>query len=493
MDTSLDTKIREALQELDSLKSTDCLDDVVLGNYADNKVTDEERHQSEAHLHSCLYCLNRLNEMKELLYYQQHPVPVPDELVDRLQSLISLQKLQSEQVADAPVKSFGHRLRQLLAFPVTEWRYTAVGFAGAALAVLVCLSVLRPDNQPVPLPQLNPDAFVGITALGADGKVLHKAQGVVMDAKGYVASNLYSLYGASSVQVTKHDGKPLRVDKIWADENKNLAVMKLDIESLPAIPASNIKQLIGKSVYIVTDPAKANRGVTESIVSNLFQFPGRRSDQTVQYIQIANMTSHATGGALIDKQGKLVGLLITQDKNINMAAPIADVERLYKNGKAISLQELKQVTFSPEALDYYLKGVLARDSHQWQEAQLLLEKAVQLNPRLDGAYLELGYIFYRQRDYLNEARAYEAALAINPNNADALLSMAWNLDSRLKFSEAIAYYERAQLIEPDNPEIIFRLGLAFLAQGDKVQALTMATRLKELDPGNAELLRRLAR
>jgi hypothetical protein len=268
MDTSLDTKIREALQELDSLKSPDCLDDVVLGNYADNKVIDEERRWSEAHMHSCLYCLNRLNEMKELLYYQQHPVPVPDELVDRLQSLISLQKLQSEQVADeqeihAPVKSFSHRLRQPLAFPVTEWRYTAVGFAGADLAVLVCHSVLRPDNQPVPLPQLNPDAFVGITALGDDGKVLHKAQGVVMDAKGYVASNLYSLYGASSVQVTKHDGKPLRVDKIWADENKNLAVIKLDIESLPAIPASTIKQLIGKSVYIVTDPAKANRGVTE--------------------------------------------------------------------------------------------------------------------------------------------------------------------------------------------------------------------------------------
>ena len=52
MDTSLDTKIREALQELDSLKSPDCLDDVVLGNYADNKVNDEERHQSEAHLHT---------------------------------------------------------------------------------------------------------------------------------------------------------------------------------------------------------------------------------------------------------------------------------------------------------------------------------------------------------------------------------------------------------------------------------------------------------
>jgi len=96
MDNSLDTKIKEALQELDSLKSPDCLDDAAIGTYADNTVSDEERRQSEAHLQTCLYCLNRLNEMKELLHYQHHPVPVPDELMNRLQTLIPHQEQKSE-------------------------------------------------------------------------------------------------------------------------------------------------------------------------------------------------------------------------------------------------------------------------------------------------------------------------------------------------------------------------------------------------------------
>ena len=86
MDTSLDKTIREALHELDCLKSPDCLDDAAIGCYAENQVTDEERRQCEAHLHICLYCLDRLTDLQGLRYYQQHPVPVPDELLARLQS-----------------------------------------------------------------------------------------------------------------------------------------------------------------------------------------------------------------------------------------------------------------------------------------------------------------------------------------------------------------------------------------------------------------------
>ena len=118
---------------------------------------------------------------------------------------------------------------------------------------------------------------------------------------------------------------------------------------------------------------------------------------------------------------------------------------------------------------------------------------MRLNPRLDGAYLELGYVYYRQREYLKEARAYQAALALNPNSFETLLSLAENLESRGAFREAITCFERAQLLDPENTEILFRLGLAYLSQGDRLNAINMSTRLRLLDPGDAEVLRRLAR
>ncbi len=493
MDTSLDKTIREALHELDSLKSPDCLDDASIGCYAENQMTDEERRQCEAHLHTCLYCLDRLSDLQVLRYYQEHPVPVPDELLARLQSVIPPQEPVGERETVAPVRSLGHRLRRLLTWPVTEWRYSAAGLVGATFSALICFAIMRPEHRGGSPPQVNPAAFVHIAALGDDGKVLQEAQGVVVGAKGYIASNLHSLSGATTVRVTQRDGTPCRVDKIWADENRDLAVMKLDTEALPFIPASPLRQLVGKSIFHVADPEQAAQGTTESTVTDLYQFPGRRNDRGVLFIRVATMTDQVTGGALVDSQGRLVGLPLIVSKNLTMAAPLSAVERLHKTGTEISVNALKRLNFSPEALDCYLKGVHARDSQKWPEAQLLLEKAVRLNPRLDGAYLELGHVYYRQREYLKEARAYQAALALNPNSFETLLSLAENLESRGTFREATTCFERAQLLEPENTEILFRLGLAYLVQGDKPNAITMSTRLRLLDPGDAEVLRRLAR
>ena len=491
MDTSLDMTIREALHELDRLKSPDCLDDAALGCYAENQVTDEERRQCETHLHTCLYCLDRFTNLQELRYYQEHPLPVPDELLARLQSVIPPQEQAGK--SDPSVMSFGQRLRRLLTWPVTEWRYSAAWLAGATLGALLCFAVMRPEHRGGSPPQVNPAAFVRIAALGDDGTVLQEAQGVVVGAKGYIASNLHSLSGATTVRVTQRDGTPCRIDKIWADENRDLAVMKLDTEALPVIPASPIRKLVGKSIFHVAAPDQVTQGTTESTVSDVFQFPGQHYNPAVHSIRITPVTTQGTGGVLVDAQGMLVGLPIIVSKNLTMAAPLSAVERLHKTGTAIPMSALKRLNFSPEALDCYLKGVHARDSQQWPEAQLLLEKAVRLNPRLDGAYLELGYVYYRQREYLKEARAYQAALALNPNSFETLLNLAENLESRRAFREATTCFERAQLLEPENTEILFRLGLAYLAQGDKPQALSMYSRLKALDPGDAEVLRRLAR
>ena len=144
MDTSLDMTIREALHELDCLKSPDCLDDAAIGCYAENQVTDEERRQCEAHLHICLYCLDRLTDLQGLRYYQQHPVPVPDELLARLQSVIPPQEQAGK--SDASVMSFGQQLRRLLTLPVTEWRYSATGLVGATLGALICFAIMGPER-----------------------------------------------------------------------------------------------------------------------------------------------------------------------------------------------------------------------------------------------------------------------------------------------------------------------------------------------------------
>lgn len=159
---------------------------------------------------------------------------------------------------------------------------------------------------------------------------------------------------------------------------------------------------------------------------------------------------------------------------------------------AVAVSELKGTKFSAEALNFYLKGILARDGELWDEAIDCLSKAVALNPNLAGAYLELGYAFYRKRLYDLEARAYEDVLKIDPRNSDALFNLASNLQMRGEYGKAIKKYERVVAIDPEDAEAEYRLGLAYLAQGEKEKAMAVHARLRALNRGYAEMLRRLS-
>ena len=180
--------------------------------------------------------------------------------------------------------------------------------------------------------------------------------------------------------------------------------MKIDSESLPSLPTADISEIsIGQRVFLVTDRARGKKDFKESLISDFKQVPGRRKGGSIRYIQLATLATNTARGAIVDGQGRLVGLLITQEKRISLAVPIADAERLAKEGKAVSLSELKGVKFSAEALNLYLKGILAGDGQRWDEAIEFLKKAVALNPNLEGARLDLGYAYYKKHLYALEA------------------------------------------------------------------------------------------
>lgn len=487
--TSLESKIKKKLPDLDALQGIDCLNDANLGRYAEGNLPAEERQMAEEHLCACLFCLQRLNEMQELLSYQKEAPSLSPDLARRLR------ELQPHQNKKPALHSLAEQLKRLFTFTPAAWKYSAIGMtcASVLLAIVISLLLTRQNDALTSAPTLNANSFVSIRALDDAGRVLRKTQGVVMNPKGLVASNLTSLVGASALQVVLKDGTTYQTNNIWKDEDKNLAVMKIGNDTLPAIPTADVKEAtVGETVFVVTDPSKARKGFQESLISDFKQLPGRHGDGGVQYIQLATLDSKATKGALVDKQGRLIGMVITEEKHINMAAPVEDVEKMAKEGKSVPLSELKKVSYSTEALNQYMKGILARDALKWEDAERHFLKALKLNPRLDGVHLELGYVYYKRGRYDLEGREYEAALKAHPDNSAALLFLAENQDTRGLYREAIANYERVIAIDPANAEAYYQLGLAYLAQGEPHKALAIYPKLKSVDSGNAELLKRLS-
>jgi serine protease Do len=169
--------------------------------------------------------------------------------------------------------------------------------------------------------------------------------GVIVSADGYILSNSHVIDGADRVKVTLPDSLqelPARV--VGADPMSDVAVLKIEGHDLPAATLTDSDLLqVGDVVLAVGNPFGVGQTITMGIVSGL----RRRGMGIVSYedfIQTdASINPGNSGGALVDAQGRLVGIntaiLSRTGGNlgvgfaipINMARSI--LEQLVKNGR----------------------------------------------------------------------------------------------------------------------------------------------------------------
>ena len=485
-----EAKIADACKNLDGLKTPSCLDITTIGRYAENKLSAQEMTKAEAHIHSCLYCLGQLTEIKELLYIQSEAPPVSPGLEKKLNGLFSQQKQKA--TGTNGVKIVIAAIEEVLAYPFIQWRYSMVSLASICVTITISYFLLKPDS-PSFRPPVDLNSFVIIRAIGSGGEILNEAQGFVVSSHGLVASSLNQLSGATSIQIKLRDGSTYSTRNIWKDEDKNLAVMKIGKESIPPVQMADVKEIsVGEYAYVLVDPAYPAKGFNEAVVSDFKRSPGRHRGEELQYIQIATLTTTMKRGALVDKNGRIIGLLMTQEKNINLAVPLGNVEKMVSEQKAIPVSELGNVTNSTEALHYYIQAILAEDAEKWDQAIVLVKQAIDLNPKLEVAHMLLGGLYYYKRLYEQEAAEYEAVLRINPKNLDAIASLAASLETRGYYKQAIEEYKKVIAADPEDQETLYNLGVAYIADGQPHKAMEIYPKLKALSPGDGELLKRLA-
>jgi len=493
MDTAFKVTLRKALNKIETLKTPSCLEVETIGFYIEGKLSKGEKRKAEEHISSCLYCLHQLMELKELIYFQKHKAPLPSHLLNKLKDLYPKKERPIKEFFRDIISPFVQETANLIAFPFRRWQYATVSIVTASVAVFITLTLWIPEKGIMTIPKLDPNSFVQVQSLSNEGRILSEAKGVIIDPKGIVATNLYPIMGASLTRIILRGGKTYQIQSLWKDEEKNLALMKIEGESLSALPMADLKQVyIGQRVLILTDQLKTKKGINSAIISDLKAYPSRSAKGQVQYIQLASLTAQYTGGALIDQEGRLIGLLISEEKGMNLAVPLREAFNLIEEQKPIPISKLKNISFSPEALNYYFKGILARDAQRNNEAMEFFKKAIELNPNMEGPHLELGSIYYIKRLYDLEIKEYQEVLRINPKNTDALFYLGEAYETKGFYDLAIKEYKKIITLDPEDAEAYYNLGLAYLTQGQKGKALEIYPKLKALDPGFAEKLKRLA-
>jgi serine protease DegQ len=134
--------------------------------------------------------------------------------------------------------------------------------------------------------------------------------GVIVRAHGhdYVLTNNHVIANAADIQVLLYDGRIAKATLVGADAETDLAVLKIDANNLPAIQLADKQALrAGDVVLAIGNPLGLNQTVTMGIVSAV----GRQlnSSSAEDFIQTdAAINLGNSGGALINTQGKLVGI-----------------------------------------------------------------------------------------------------------------------------------------------------------------------------------------
>ncbi|MCZ6710367.1 MAG: Do family serine endopeptidase [Gammaproteobacteria bacterium] len=134
--------------------------------------------------------------------------------------------------------------------------------------------------------------------------------GVVVDAgNGYIVTNNHVVERADKINVTLSDGRLLTATLVGTDAQVDLAVLKVDPESLQEISFANSNDLrVGDFVVAIGNPFGLSQTVTSGIISALGR-SGLGIEGYEDFIQTdASINPGNSGGALVDLKGRLVGI-----------------------------------------------------------------------------------------------------------------------------------------------------------------------------------------
>lgn len=134
--------------------------------------------------------------------------------------------------------------------------------------------------------------------------------GVVVDAReGYVITNHHVVARADQITVTLQDKRQFQAELVGSDEGTDIALLKIDADDLVALPLGDSDALrVGDFVVAIGNPFGLGQTVTSGIVSALGR-SGLNIEGYEDFIQTdASINPGNSGGALVDLDGRLVGI-----------------------------------------------------------------------------------------------------------------------------------------------------------------------------------------
>jgi Do/DeqQ family serine protease len=187
--------------------------------------------------------------------------------------------------------------------PPGSFRTAANSAAQAVVSISVSKGHSSAKNAPPPWQRFfnDPDADPDDSSSGI-------GSGVIVSASGYLLTNNHVVEGAEQIEVVLSDRRRARAKVIGTDPDSDLAVLKIELDKLPVMVLGDSDNAqVGDLVLAIGNPFGVGQTVTSGIISALGR--NQRINTFENFIQTdAAINPGNSGGALVDSQGRLLGI-----------------------------------------------------------------------------------------------------------------------------------------------------------------------------------------
>ncbi|HKC66322.1 MAG TPA: tetratricopeptide repeat protein [Pyrinomonadaceae bacterium] len=145
--------------------------------------------------------------------------------------------------------------------------------------------------------------------------------------------------------------------------------------------------------------------------------------------------------------------------------------------------------------DHHYLGIVYHGLGNWQAAEEHYQKAIELDPHLEVAYIKLAYLYSQlakrnseeQESYYSEAiKTYKGLLQVDPQNSDAYRYMSSVYMNLGQIEAAIEACKKAVEVDSNNLFALAGLGMLHLDAKRYEDAMLVLRRLTEIDPRQVE-------
>ncbi|MBF6624761.1 MAG: trypsin-like peptidase domain-containing protein [Pseudomonas stutzeri] len=185
----------------------------------------------------------------------------------------------------------------------------AVSSAAPAVANLYTTKIIDRPQQPLPKDDPLFQRFFGDNLPRQRRMESSLGSAVIMSSEGYLLTNNHVTANAEQIVVALRDGRETLARVIGNDPETDLAVLKIDLENLPAITLGHSDSIrVGDVTLAIGNPFGVGQTVTMGIISAT----GRNQlglNTYEDFIQTdAAINRGNSGGALVDAAGHLIGI-----------------------------------------------------------------------------------------------------------------------------------------------------------------------------------------